>query len=422
VKLYNSLTHQCDEFQARGDTVSLYVCGITPYDTTHLGHAFTYTSADVLVRYLETTGLNVRYVQNVTDIDDDILKKAREVGKDWKAVGDEWTRHFIRDMKALNVRPPDFFPRATDVILEIIESVRKLLDSGVAYEASGSVYFDIHAWSEFGKLSQLPKDKMLPIANERGNRPEDPNKRDPLDFVLWQAQAPGEPAWESPWGLGRPGWHIECSTMCTRYLGNTVDIHSGGEDLSFPHHECEIAQVEPITGRKPFVRFWMHIAMVRYQGEKMSKSLGNLVMVRDLLDKYSPDALRFYLGGFHYRDSWSYTDGALDSVEQQVDEIREAATVSSGEGKALDATPARQGFAQAMEDDLDTPAAERVMLDLAKEIIVAGRASKDVHGAQEALGRMVGVFGLRLDAGDPEARVVQGWNRHLRRFERADTM
>lgn len=417
MKLYNSLTNQRDEFQARGDTVSLYVCGITPYDTTHLGHAFTYTAADVLVRYLETTGLKVRYVQNVTDIDDDILRKAKEVGKDWKAVGNEWTRHFIRDMKALNVRPPDFFPRATDVIPEIIETVQKLLASGVAYEAGGSVYFDIRAWSDFGKLSRMPKEEMLPIANERGNHPDDPNKRDPLDFVLWQAQAPGEPAWKSPWGLGRPGWHIECSTMCTRYLGDTVDIHSGGEDLSFPHHECEIAQVEPVTGKKPFVRFWMHIAMVRYQGEKMSKSLGNLVMVRDLLEKYSPDALRFYLGGFHYRDSWSYTEGALDSAEQQVDEIREAAAIAGGEGNALDETPAWQGFAEAMEDDLDTPAAERVILDLAKEIILAGRASKDVHPAQEALRKMAGVFGLRLDARDPEARVVQGWDQHLRRFE-----
>ncbi|MEJ2265160.1 MAG: class I tRNA ligase family protein, partial [Anaerolineales bacterium] len=191
MKLYNTLTGQCEEFVPRGDEVSLYVCGITPYDTTHLGHAFTYTVADVLVRFLESTGLQVRYVQNVTDIDDDILRKAKEVGKDWKEIGDEWTRYFIRDMKSLNVRAPDFFPRATDVIPEIIETVQKLLDSGVAYEADGSVYFDIHAWSDFGKLSQMPKEEMLPIANERGNHPDDPNKRDPLDFVLWQAQAPG---------------------------------------------------------------------------------------------------------------------------------------------------------------------------------------------------------------------------------------
>ncbi|MEJ2302010.1 MAG: cysteine--tRNA ligase [Anaerolineales bacterium] len=399
MKLYNTLTGQCEEFVPRGDEVSLYVCGITPYDTTHLGHAFTYTVADVLVRFLESTGLQVRYVQNVTDIDDDILRKANEVGKDWKEVGDEWTRYFIRDMKSLNVRAPDFFPRATDVIPEIIETVQKLLDNGVAYEADGSVYFDIHAWSDFGKLNQMPTEKMLPIANERGNHPDDPNKRDPLDFVLWQAQAPGEPAWQSPWGMGRPGWHIECSTMCTRYLGETVDIHSGGEDLSFPHHECEIAQVEPVTGKKPFVRFWMHIAMVRYQGEKMSKSLGNLVMVRDLLERWSPDSVRFYLSGFHYRDSWSYEE------------------VPGGNGEPLDVALCRDAFTQAMEDDLDTPAAERATLDLAQKILLAGRVGKDVRGAQEALRRMAGVFGLRLEDKDPEARVVQGWNQHLRRFE-----
>jgi L-cysteine:1D-myo-inositol 2-amino-2-deoxy-alpha-D-glucopyranoside ligase len=417
VKLYNSLTRQCDEFAPRGDEVSLYVCGITPYDTTHLGHAFTYTVADVLVRFLESTGLKVRYVQNVTDIDDDILRKAKEVGKDWKEVGDEWTRYFIRDMKSLNVRAPDFFPRATDVIPEIIETVQKLLDSGVAYEADGSVYFDIHAWSDFGKLSQMSKEQMLPIANERGNHPDDPNKRDPLDFVLWQAKAPGEPAWESPWGMGRPGWHIECSTMCTRFLGETVDIHSGGEDLSFPHHECEIAQVEPVTGKKPFVRFWMHIAMVRYKGEKMSKSLGNLVMVRGLLERWSPDAVRFYLGGFHYRDGWSYEESGLERAAQQVDRMREALAVPGSNSEPLDATRAWQAFTQAMEDDLDTPAAERAILDLTQEIILAGRADKDVRGAQEALRRMTGVFGLRLEDKDPEARVVQGWNQHLKRFE-----
>ncbi|HIC90325.1 MAG TPA: cysteine--tRNA ligase, partial [Anaerolineae bacterium] len=230
----------------------------------------TYTVFDILIRYLELCGYTVHYVQNVTDIDDDILRKAKEVGEDWQTLGNRWTARFIRDMEALNVRPPDHFPRATDVIPDIVEMVQRLLETGVAYEAGGNVYFHIDAWPEYGQLSRIPRDHMLPIANERGNNPDDPHKRDPLDFVLWQAQAPGEPAWESPWGLGRPGWHIECSAMATRFLGEVVDIHGGGADLVFPHHESEIAQVECCSSQSPFVRFWMHTAMVRHEDEKMS--------------------------------------------------------------------------------------------------------------------------------------------------------
>ena len=276
MKLYNTLSKKVEIFLPRGDEVSIYVCGITPYDTTHLGHAFTYTSVDILIRYLESKDLSVRYAQNVTDIDDDILRKAKEVGEDWLAVGNRWTMHYIEDMQALNVRAPDFYPRATDAIPEIVEWVQNLLEAGVAYESGGNVYYDVNAWSDFGELSAIPRSEMLPIANERGNHPDDPAKYNPLDFVLWQAMAPGEPSWESPWGPGRPGWHIECSTLSTKYLGETIDIHSGGADLCFPHHECEIAQVEPVTSELPFVRYWMHTAMVYHDGDKMIKSLGNL--------------------------------------------------------------------------------------------------------------------------------------------------
>lgn len=417
MNLYNSLSKRVETFQPRGEEVSLYVCGITPYDTTHLGHAFTYTVTDVLVRYLETAGLKVRYVQNVTDIDDDILKKAKELGKDWKEVGDEWTAYFIQDMKMLNVLPPDMFPRATDVIPEITSWVRNLLEQGVAYEAAGSVYFDINAYEDFGKLSQLQREEMLPIANQRGNNPEDPNKRNPLDFVLWQARAPGEPAWESPWGLGRPGWHIECSTMCNYFLGDTVDIHSGGEDLCFPHHEAEIAQVEPITGQKPFVRYWMHIAMVRHDGEKMSKSLGNLVMVRDLLEKWSSDVVRFYLGSFHYRKSWSHDEVELKQADQNVDNIQQAVTLGGGDGKVLDPSSAWASFCTAMDNDLDTPAAQRSLLAFADKVLEAGKAKRDIRQAQSILRRMSSVFGLTLDLdNEAESRVINGWDEHLKRF------
>jgi len=233
--------------------------------------------------------------------------------------------------------------------------VRKLLDVGIAYEAGGNVYLSVDAWPEYGRLSGLSRDEMLPIANERGNNPNDPRKRDPLDFVLWQAQAPDEPAWDSPWGPGRPGWHIECSTMATSLLGATVDIHGGGADLVFPHHESEIAQAEAATGQKPFVRFWVHTAMVRHDGEKMSKSLGNLVMVRDLLRTCSPDALRLYLGNHHYRDPWSYSEAELEQAEKLAFRLKAAATAIGGQGAASDPAGAEAAFRAAMEDDLDTP-------------------------------------------------------------------
>ena len=244
MNIYNTLSGAVEPLEPTGRAITLYVCGITPYDTTHLGHAFTYTVADVLVRHLESQGLTVRYVQNVTDIDDDILRKAAEVGEDWRALGNRWTSHFIRDMQVLNVRPPDEYPRATDVIPDIVTAVGALIERGLAYVSGGSVYYHVDAWPAFGRLSHLPRSEMLDVANERGNRPDDPHKRDPLDFVLWQAQAPGEPTWDSPWGPGRPGWHIECSVMSTRFLGPTLDFHGGGGDLVFPHHECEIAQAE----------------------------------------------------------------------------------------------------------------------------------------------------------------------------------
>ena len=251
MNFYSTLSGAMEPFAPVGRSASLYVCGITPYDTTHLGHAFTYTTADLLVRHLEGQGIAVRYVQNVTDIDDDILRKAAEVGEDWQALGNRWTAHFIRDMQSLNVRPPDEYPRATEFIPEIVSAAQLLIERGHAYASGGSVYYHVDAWPTFGALSHLPRGEMLAVANERGNRPGDTNKRDPLDFVLWQAQAPGEPAWDSPWGRGRPGWHIECSVMSTRTLGPNLDFHSGGGDLVFPHHECEIAQTEAITARSP---------------------------------------------------------------------------------------------------------------------------------------------------------------------------
>jgi L-cysteine:1D-myo-inositol 2-amino-2-deoxy-alpha-D-glucopyranoside ligase len=416
VKLYNVLSKRVEPFEPLGEVVTLYVCGITPYDTTHLGHAFTYTSADILIRYLESQGHKVRYVQNVTDIDDDILRKAKEVDENWRTLGNRWTAHFIQDMQALNVRPPDYYPRATDVVPEMIEVIQKLLRVGVAYEVGGNVYFAVNTWPDYGKLSCLPKREMLAVANEHGNKPDDPHKRNPLDFVLWQAHAPGEPAWNSPWGAGRPGWHIECSTMATHFLGETIDIHSGGSDLIFPHHESEIAQAEPATGCEPFARFWLHTAMVRYESEKMSKSLGNLVMVRDLLKEWPADVIRFYLGSHHYRQPWEYEARQLAQSAQRVERLRAAVTAAGGQGEPLDAQPAYRTFVQAMNQDLDTPGALLVLDSLAEQILAAARANRQVAAAQQRLRELAGIFGLSLDAG-VEDRVLSGWQRHLLRFD-----
>ncbi|MSP12602.1 MAG: cysteine--tRNA ligase [Chloroflexi bacterium] len=422
MQLYNTLTQRMEAFTLPDRPITLYVCGITPYDTTHLGHAFTYTVYDILVRYLEFQRHQVRYVQNVTDIDDDILRKAKEVGMDWRTVGNRWTAHFIRDMQALNVRPPDHYPRATDVMPQITASVQRLVDAGVAYLSQGNIYFHVDHWPEFGKLSHIPRDEMLPVANERGNHPDDPRKQDPLDFVLWQAQAAGEPAWQSPWGSGRPGWHIECSTMSTYFLGQQVDLHGGGADLIFPHHECEIAQAENSTAVEPFVRYWLHTAMVRHEGEKMSKSLGNLVMVRDLLNNWSPDALRIYLAGHHYRQAWSHDLAELWRANQMAETLRQAVTLRSAPAQECDSSgqpdtaAARQTFVAVMDNDLQAPQGLQIMEKLAQDVLRAEHGGETVRKAQAALREMAQVFGLRLDAVNAEERVISGWNEHLKRF------
>jgi L-cysteine:1D-myo-inositol 2-amino-2-deoxy-alpha-D-glucopyranoside ligase len=432
MKLYNSLSRDVEPFTPQGRAIGVYVCGITPYDTTHLGHLFTYSSFDILIRYLEFLGHQVCYVQNVTDIDDDILRKARQANDDWHALGNRWTSRFIRDMQAANIRPPDHFPRATDAIPQMFPIIDRLVKAGLAYESTGCVYFDVNSWPSYGRLSTIPRDQMLSIANERGNHPDDPLKRHPLDFVLWQAQAPGEPAWPSPWGLGRPGWHIECTTMATHFLGSTVDIHGGGADLIFPHHESEIAQSEGATGQAPFVRFWMHTAMVRHEGEKMSKSLGNLVMVQDLRQTWSANALRLYLANHHYREAWSHDPDELEQAERLVYQLDAAAQAQGSQNHAAqgrqnraaqggsrspyDPSWAQAAFTAAMDHDLDTPAALPVLEQLARETMEAASTGQDVQGAQDSLIAMAGILGMRLGAPSPQDDLLSGWNQHLKRF------
>ena len=363
MKLYNTLTQKIEEFvPIEKNVVKLYVCGITPYDTTHLGHAFTYTQFDVLYRFFEFQNYTVYYTQNVTDIDDDILKKAKEVGKDWKELGQFWTDEFVTDMKSLNNTPPTHYVKATETIPTIVELITKLISDGLAYEKNSNVYFDVQKDPEYGKLSQYNQQEMIKLSKERGADPEDPNKHDPLDFILWQRLKSGEPYWESPWGKGRPGWHIECSAMVYKYLGKKIDIHGGGGDLIYPHHENEIAQSEQFTKQKPFSQFWMHIGMLWYQGRKMSKSLGNLIMVSDLLKTFSPNTIRYLLLSHHYREQWEYHQQDLDRASEKIKAIEEKIKQeNSGEKQNL------INFTEALADDLNTPKALNILDETLKK-------------------------------------------------------
>jgi L-cysteine:1D-myo-inositol 2-amino-2-deoxy-alpha-D-glucopyranoside ligase len=398
MQLYNTMSGGMEKFTPRDNAVKLYVCGVTPYDTTHAGHAFTFLTFDILVRVLRHKGYDVTYVQNVTDIDDDILRKAKEVGMTWDALGTAETNKYLADMEAMNWIAPDHYVRATDYVPQMISMSEELIRKGNAYEKNGSVYFHVKSDPEFGKLSHIPPAEMLPIANERGNTPNDPNKKDPLDFVLWQASKPGEPTWESPWGPGRPGWHIECSAMSSTLLGKTIDIHGGGYDLVFPHHECEIAQSENAFDVDPFSRWWMHVGMVEYQGEKMSKSLGNLVRVGEVLQDYHPDALRLYLFSHHYRPAWEYFDEELDDWARIAEDLREAAEFPAyGLEDELDVSTLRERFLNAMDDDLNTPVAIAALREIGQAILEAPEED-DVRAAQEELRELGDLLGLTLSA------------------------
>ena len=361
-----------------GPLVRLYVCGITPYDSTHLGHAFTYVTFDALIRYLEHAGHEVRYVRNVTDVDDDIFRVSRERGIPAEEITAREVARFTADLDAMNCRPPDAEPYASAYVPSMLRMVGDLVANGSAYALpDGRVYFDTAASACFGRFAQLDRDEMLRQFAEKGGDPDAPGKRDALDFLLWQPSAADEAMWDSPWGPGRPGWHIECSVMAIDELGPTIDIHGGGNDLVFPHHEAEVCQAEHHTGQE-FSRFWLHTGMVALDGVKMSKSLGNLVFVSDLRERFDPMAVRRYLLQHHYRDGWGYHEAELIDAAAGVKRWAEAA---GGDGEAPEAAEA---FHAAMTADLDTPGALRA-LDRAAEA-----------GAGATVRELAGILGFAL--------------------------
>jgi L-cysteine:1D-myo-inositol 2-amino-2-deoxy-alpha-D-glucopyranoside ligase len=366
----------------------MYVCGITPYDSTHLGHAATYLAYDLLIRRLEELGHEVRMVRNVTDVDDSILPKARELGVPYLELAASELARFHADMDALEMRPPVAEPRATEAIPGMIEMVNELLDREHAYLTHGTVYFDVSTFPRYGELSHYSVDHMIRLARARGGKPDDPHRRDPLDFVLWQPSLADEPAWRAPFGVGRPGWHVECSVMSMENLGPHLDLHGGGTDLIFPHHECEIAQSESITGER-FCDHWMHSAMVSYEGEKMSKSLGNLVFVSDLLKVADPRAIRLALLRHHYRAGFEWYDTDLDEGTALLHRLVLAAAAENGPDPSVFAARVRA----ALDDDLDAPRALEALDDLASAILSGG----DDAGAPAVLRELGALLGVALD-------------------------
>lgn len=376
MKLYDTARRAVVPFEP-DPVVKMYTCGITPYDATHIGHAATFLAYDVLQRRLIDLGHEVRCVRNVTDVDDPLFAKARELGVHYLdlAAGEE--ARFDRDMEALNVLPMYSSPRASSAISDIRGFIGMVLDRGYAYESGGSVYFDVSKFASFGTVSHYSSDQMIGFARERGGDVDNPNKRHPLDFVLWQPSAGDEPSWDAVWGAGRPGWHIECSALALRELGETIDLHGGGSDLIFPHHECERAQSEAATGQ-PFVRHWMHVAMVFMDGAKMSKSLGNLEFVDALRKVWDPRVIRLAITNNHYRHEWEWTSSLLPESEARLAKWEQ---VSRGDRRSNDSL--LDDVRGRLDDDLDTPGA----------ISVIDEAAARGHSVSDA----AGLIGIDLD-------------------------
>ena len=422
MKLVNTLTRQEEEFVPLGDTVLMYVCGVTPYDENHIGHAMSYIVFDVLRRYLEYQGYRVRHVQNFTDIDDRIIARAARLGIDEAELAQRYIDRYFEDMRALNILPAHEYPRATQEIPEMVRMIERLVEKGYAYVAPaqaglpvrqagsghGDVYYRVERKRDYGKLSRRSLEDMVVGARVEPGE----GKENPMDFALWKSAKAGEPAWDSPWGPGRPGWHIECSAMSLKYLGEQIDIHGGGEDLIFPHHENEIAQTEAFTGKDPFVRYWLHNAWVRMGEEKMSKSLGNFVPVREAVQRWGADAVRLFVLTSHYRSPLTYSEEALDAAKRGVERLRTSLSSTPGSAPdagssglaqlgaasaALDASPFRERFIEAMDRDLNTPQAVAALFDLAREINRARDEGQAVEEAQTTLRELADLLGLTLE-------------------------
>ncbi len=391
LRLFDTATRSLRPLEVDGGApVGLYVCGITPYDGGHLGHAFTYHTFDLLTRRLRSLGHPVRSVRNVTDVDDDMMRVSAARGITWQELAEQVVGDFDRDMGAIDILPVDAAPRASRHVPAMVDWISRLEAAGFAYEVDGWLYFEVARFPAYGDLSGLSPEAMVQLSRERGADPDDPRKRAPLDFVLWQPSLAGEPSWASPWGDGRPGWHIECSVLSTQELDTPIDVHGGGTDLVFPHHESEIAQAVG-AGISPYVRLWVHVAMVGYQGEKMSKSIGNLVFVRQLLERVPAATVRLLLAAHQHHAAWEYTDQALEAAEAR--RLRYAGAARAG--ATLDRREAagwRASFLERIDDDLDAPGALAVADRLCLRLTGAGSSGGEVVGSV-LLGELLDLLG-----------------------------
>ena len=405
LRVYNSLTKHKEEFiPAEPGKVKIYVCGVTPYNHPHIGNARPFVTWDVIRRYLEYQGYAVRHIQNFTDVDDKIINTANTEGVSWAVVANRYIAAYFEVMDKLNVRRADQYPRVSEHMAEIVEMVSTLVEKGYAYVVGGDVYYSVEKYDQYGKLSGRSLDDM-----KAGARVEvDERKNHPMDFALWKSAKPGEPAWDSPWGPGRPGWHIECSAMSLKYLGDGFDFHGGGSDLVFPHHENEIAQSEAYTGCTPFVRYWLHNGFITVNEEKMSKSLGNFFLVKDILEHYPAEVLRFFILSTHYRSPLNFSDEQLSDAGRGLERLRAAAMnlkylagmavprgASEQSGQLLaTALRTKDDFTAAMDDDFNTALAISTLFSLAKEIniyyslVMAGKITHD----DENLAKVQAIF------------------------------
>jgi L-cysteine:1D-myo-inositol 2-amino-2-deoxy-alpha-D-glucopyranoside ligase len=403
LKLYSTHSQQKEPFKSfdpGGKLARIYVCGVTPYDTSHMGHAMTAMTFDVLHRYFEHLGYTVKHVQNITDIDDDIIKRANRDGVNWRELADQWDEIYLNSLRTINCLPFDAYVSATGKIPEIVALIGQLLEKGFAYKAKdGNIYFEAAKFPAYGKLSHLSDLEILEKAkaaavDSLADDPANPAKKDVRDFIVWQASKPDEPCWSAPWGEGRPGWHIECSAISMGELGPQFEVHGGGADLIFPHHSSEIAQSEAVTGLQPFVGYWMHIGMVYLGKEKMSKSLGNLVLVRDAIKNHTPDAIRLYLLKTHYRTPLHYEDSGVAEAELDVNQLKKAlSTEDKATGNTLEPAAWEERFYAAMDDDLNTPEAVDITLELAN-IILNNSDNETMSAARASLRGMLSLLGL----------------------------
>lgn len=408
ITVFNTMTRQKETFKpVKEGEAKIYVCGVTPYNHPHIGNARPFVTWDVIRRYLTHVGYKVTYVQNFTDVDDKIINTSNGEGVSWDTISNRYIDSYFEVMDALGVKHADVYPRVSEHMDDIIDMITKLIDNGVAYELDGDVYYSVEKFDGYGKLSGRTLDDM-----EAGARVEvDSRKHNPMDFALWKAAKPGEPSWDSPWGKGRPGWHIECSAMSNKYLGQEFDFHGGGSDLIFPHHENEIAQSEGCTHHHPSVRYWLHNGFITINQEKMSKSLNNFFLVKDILEEYSADALRWFLLSTHYRSPLDFSDERLEEANKELGrlataienllylEAQEEGSCKEAEALLEKAKVYADEFEAAMSDDFNTSLATAPMFGLAKEINIYYQSvqSRDGSVCHETLDQVKEIFKFMTD-------------------------